>query len=313
MQFDADADGESQSEVDVTVENRGWSAVPPSGALPTAVQVVDGVRRVEAHAMDEGPDGLPVFGLFGSYAVGVVRCEGDRARILDERMRVERCYLQAGGEPEDQFIPVQNGDLRFVAKAEPASTANGLIDALNRLMLDEEAKLAEELSRDESTLTLVDGPLRTLRSPGRRVVGYVKRIVNWYVGPEEQRLLLALATGERTPLFRITDSQQNERYSWFLRIADLGAHFHPLGGIMRLEAPGTLPLAQAVALADQATLVLPRLASTPARDPRAPQNLVPVGALESRLTHRLGDRAWVSRLLNAHAGREAARATGAAR
>src|SRR5688572_7117591 len=192
MQFDADADEDSRPEVDTTIEGRGWSAVAPSGVPPTAVQVVDGVRRVEAHAMDDGPDGLPVFGLFGSYAVGVVRCEGDRARILDERIRLERCYLQAGGEPEDQFVPVQNGDLRFVAHAEPASTANGLIDALNRLMLDEEAKLAEELSRDESTLTLVDGPLRTLRSPGRRVVGYVKRIVNWYIAPEEQRLLLTL-------------------------------------------------------------------------------------------------------------------------
>ncbi len=306
MQFDADADEESRPEVDATVEGRGWSAVVPSSALPSAVQVVDGVRRVEAHAMDEGPDGTPLFGLFGSYAVGVVRCEGNRARILEDGIRVERCYLQAGGQPEDQFIPARSGDLRFVAKVEPASTANGLIDALNRLMLDEEAKLAEELSRDESTLTLVDGPLRTLRSPGRRVVGYVKRIVNWYIPPEEQRLLLTLATGERTPLFRITDSQGNERYSWFLRIADLGAHIHPLGGIMRLEAPGVLPLPQAIALADQTAVVLPRLASTPARDPRAPQNLVPVGALEARLTHRLGDRTWVSRLLMAQAGREAA-------
>ena len=37
-----------------------------------------------------------------------------------------------------------------------------------------------------------------------------------------------------------------------------------------------------------------------ARDPRAPQNLVPVGALEAVLTHRLGDREWIRRLLTAH-------------
>jgi hypothetical protein len=177
------------------------------------------------------------------------------------------------------------------------------VDALNRAMLDEESKLAEALSRDERALTLVDGPLRSLRSPGRRAVGYVKRIVHWYVSAEAQRLLPVLGVGERTPLFRLVDADdasQPGRTSWFLRIADLGASWHPLGGIMRLEVPGALPIAEAVALADQAALVLPLLASSPHRDPRAPQNLTPVGALEDVLTHRLGDRLWVRRLITAH-------------
>lgn len=43
----------------------------------------------------------------------------------------------------------------------------------------------------------------------------------------------------------------------------------------------------------------------PGYDPRAPHNLVPVGALEAVLTHRLGDRRWVQRLLTANVGREA--------
>jgi hypothetical protein len=41
------------------------------------------------------------------------------------------------------------------------------------------------------------------------------------------------------------------------------------------------------------------------RDPRSPQNLLPVGALEAALTHRLGDRRWIGRLITAAVGREA--------
>ncbi|MGZ6885814.1 MAG: hypothetical protein ACXVJA_06350, partial [Acidimicrobiia bacterium] len=37
------------------------------------------------------------------------------------------------------------------------------------------------------------------------------------------------------------------------------------------------------------TATLPRYASEPHKDPRAPQNLYPVGGLERDLRHRLGD------------------------
>ena len=68
-------------------------------------------------------------------------------------------------------------------------------------------------------------------------------------------------------------------------------------------------LAHAAArLADQSARILPLLASSPVRDPRSPQNLVPVGALERALTHRLGDRRWVSRLITVTVGREQAEA-----
>jgi len=316
MQFDADegarGEGSPRVDVDTTVEQASWAAVRASGEAPSTVQVVDGVRRAEAHALEDGPGGEPLFGLFGSYAVGAVRLEGGRARILDDTVRVERRYFQAGGEPFDRVFDVGGHAMSFRAEVRPeATTANGLVDALNRAMLDEESKLAEALSRDEGALTLVDGPLRSLRSPGRRAVGYVKRIVHWYVTPEAQRLLPRLEVGERTPLFRLVDGDdlgRPGRTSWFLRIADLGASWHPLGGIMRLEVPGALPIAEAVVLAEQSALVLPRLASSPHRDPRAPQNLTPVGALEEALTHRLGDRLWVRRLITAHVA-EAERAS----
>jgi hypothetical protein len=302
MQFDADG-AAPQLDVDTGVEQARWVAVVPAGERASAVQVVDGVRRVEAHAFADGPVGEPLFGLFGSFGVGAVRCEGERAWVLEDALRVERRYFQAGGEATEHVFSVGGHELRFAAEHRGEASANGLVDALNRAMLEAESLLADTLAMDESALTLVDGPLRNVRGTGRRVVGYVKRVMQWYVAPPEQRLLLTLRTGERTPLFRVTDPEDAAapgRSCWYVRIAELPSNFHPLSGVVRLEVPGALPLSRAVALADQASLALPRLASTPARDPRAPQNLVPVGALEAVLTHRLGDREWVRRLLTAH-------------
>ncbi|MEZ4553264.1 MAG: hypothetical protein R3B59_05080 [Dehalococcoidia bacterium] len=310
MQFDVDANGGASGEDSPVVEfaeHRPWERVAPRAEPPAAVQIVDGVRRAEAHAMDEAPDGSLVLGLFGSYAVGAVCCNG-RAQLLEDRFRIERRYFQTAGEPASREIPGGNTSLCFRAELpENATTANDLVAALNRKMLDEEEKLAEELSRDESLLTFVDGPLR-LRSPGERVIGYIKRVHRWYIEPREQRLLLDLRVGERTPVFRIREGAEgrHDRLSWFMRIADLRGHYHPLAGVMRLEVLGTLPSDVAAHLADQSALVLPALASSPVRDPRSPQNLTPVGALEAALTHRLGDRRWINRLLTAAIEREAA-------
>jgi len=312
LPFDSESEPDPLDPVDLSVERRIWAPVTPDPAPPVAVQIVDGVRRAEAHAMDDGPDGAPMFGLFGTFAVGVVRCDGV-ARIVQESIRVQRRYLHTANETiADRVIASGAATVAFEARRVPnASTAQALVGALNRSMLDEEALLAAELSRDESVLTLLDGPLRSLRSPGRRVVGYVKRIQQWYVGASERELLLTLAPGERTPIFLIPPSSGLEsahtegRYSWFLRLRHLNPLYHPLGGVMRLETSGALPIAEAVALADDTTRLLPRLSSAPGTDPRAPHNLVPVGALETVLTHRMGDRHWVQRLLTANVGRAA--------
>jgi hypothetical protein len=310
LPFDTESEPNPLDPVDLKIERPVWAPITPKPGATSPVQIVDGVRRAEAHALDDGSDGEPIFGLFGSYAVGAVRC-GERARILEDSIRVERSYLHAGNVTPDRLIRSGAAAVHFTAKRVPtATTAQALVGALNRAMLDEEAHLAAELSRDESVLTLLDGPLRSLRSPGRRVVGYVKRIQQWYVGPTERELLPTLEPGERTPLFMIPPSaglekQHDGRYSWFLRLRQLNPMYHPLGSVMRLETFGALPVSEAVELADETTRLLPRLSSVPGQDPRAPHNLVPVGALETTLTHRMGDRLWVQRLLTANVGRDA--------
>ena len=68
---------------------------------------------------------------------------------------------------------------------------------------------------------------------------------------------------------------------------------------MRLETLAERGFDEARRLADLSAREIPRFASHAARDPRAPQNLYPVGGLESRLKHLLGDPAVVRRAIEA--------------
>jgi hypothetical protein len=89
------------------------------------------------------------------------------------------------------------------------------------------------------------------------------------------------------------------RYSCYLRLS--GERGHPFSGVVRLEVSGELSLAEARRLLSLAARTLPRYASVPHKDPRAPQNLFPIGALERELRRRLGEHAIVHRALRAAA------------
>jgi len=114
-----------------------------------------------------------------------------------------------------------------------------------------------------------------------------------YLSPERGAIVAALEVGQRTPLFTIADYR---RYSWYVRLAILEGG-HSWTGIVRCEASGHLPLADVTVMADRTAALLPVVASEPHLDPRAPQNLVPIGALERQLRHRMGDPGLVYRAL----------------
>ena len=102
----------------------------------------------------------------------------------------------------------------------------------------------------------------------------------------------------------INNTQSGGRYSWFIRLRQLGSAYHPLGGIMRLETDASMPIEQARVLADESVQILPALSSIPGQDPRAPHNFVPVGRLEKVLTHRLGDQLWLNRKITSFVNRQ---------
>jgi hypothetical protein len=64
-----------------------------------------------------------------------------------------------------------------------------------------------------------------------------------------------------------------------------------------VECSTDLTPQEAISLADISLATLPRFASTAYKDPRAPQNLTPIGGLERRLRALLGDARLLHRAL----------------
>ena len=140
---------------------------------------------------------------------------------------------------------------------------------------------------------MFDGPLRGRSDPFG--VGYVKTQHVQYLPDEVLPVLGRLGDGERTPLVLIGDRGPWSRWSWYLRLP--GPRSHPLSGVVRCELPGTGSAPDAVARADIVSACLPRFASRPHKDARAPQNLTPIAGLEHRLRHLLGDPVLLERSL----------------
>jgi hypothetical protein len=122
----------------------------------------------------------------------------------------------------------------------------------------------------------------------------IKRQSRSYLAADRAAILGDLGAGQRTPLFQLGE-QRLERFSWYARLASVRPIDGALTGVVRLEVPKETGIEKARALADLTTAVLPRFASVVGRDPRAPQNLYPVGQLERVLRHRLGDAGLIKR------------------
>ena len=141
-------------------------------------------------------------------------------------------------------------------------------------------------------LLVVDGPLGARRGlPG--TVGYIKTHHVSYLPAALHGVIGALAAGQRTPVFCM--GERFARHSWYLRLP--GEVSHPWAGVVRCETAVDVGPERAIAVADQLAVVLPRFASSPHKDPRAPQNLFPIGGLERELRRRLGDPLLIQRAL----------------
>ena len=156
-------------------------------------------------------------------------------------------------------------------------------------MREAERALALDLAA-AGYLVVLDGPLNFVVGRNARVVGYVKTHHRAFLPPEQHRRVPQLGLGERTSLFAI-----EERYSCYARIGMPGPHAGPWSGIVRLHFSGEEGLDGAKRLADAQTARLPKYAGVPHCDPRAPQNLQPIGALESQLRHLMGDARLAAR------------------
>jgi hypothetical protein len=277
------ADATIDAGIEVAPERWQPHRPSPPAAQPVLV-FVDGVRRIDAHGfiVDDGSP-VPRHVLLASYAAGAVRANGNRAETV--AVDVRRGLFGRDPLPE---LDTRAGT--FTACAVTADTPDALSQALQQQLGQAEIDVTSRV--DGADLTVVDGPLYG-RQHLPATVGYIKSHRVQYLPPELLATVAQLAPGERTPLFLFRTSWT--RYSWYLRLP--GPAPHAWSGIVRLEAADNAALAQVVAIADLTAALLPGFASAPHKDPRAPQNLYPIGGLERELRRRLGDPALVTRLL----------------
>ena len=277
----------AEGSVDDSVETSDWA--PRDGVDDGVghVAFVDGVRRVDARLTVDDPVAGPVPGLCGSFAVGAVRWDRATVRSTVGDERIERWAVLAGGREE--LFPSVALDPPYATVTIASREGDALVHALQTKMRSAESALATALAAE--TFVFADGPLHELGP--HHVVGVVKSHRVTYLTPERGVVVASLTVGQRTPLFSIRDYA---RYSWYVRLASIDGG-HSWTGIVRCEASAHLPLSEVVVLADRSAALLPVVASEPHLDPRAPQNLIPIGALERQLRHRMGDAGLVYRAL----------------
>lgn len=249
---------------------------------------VDGVRRGEASLYRHDPvTGDIVHGVAGAHARGAV-VTAESGELVFFQPTVTRLAIWGAGQ-RPVLAPTESG-FSWESDSIPDSSPKDLLARLQERMRSAEATLAEELG-NLGYLTVIDGPLPYGRVIDAPILGYIKTHHKAILPTAEHKRVPDLAPGERTSLF----VRKNHCYSAYLRLAPRGPYSGPWAGIVRLEIPAGVGQALAARKADQAALFLPRFAGVPHKDPRAPQNLQPIGALENHLRHLLGDSRLAAR------------------
>jgi hypothetical protein len=274
------------------VEPGEWAAVvcEPSADEPCWA-FIDGIRRVDLRLFAEDGDVIAP-ALAATYGVGVA-WSGTKCVVDDVRIR-RALILGRGLDHSALALTIGNHLLEYVTHTSQARTPKETLQQLQNRMREEEANLAAQIAaRGEADLIIQDGPLSYTGS-ATPTIGMIKRQSRPYLDTERQRLLPLLEPGWRTPIFRF-ESRQLPRFSWYARIATRRKIDGTLAGLLRLEVHENQGLDTAVRIANRTTSLLPRFAAPLWRDSRAPQNLYPVGQLETVLRNRLGDPELVRR------------------
>ena len=300
MGIDGPAETVSSIDTDVEVPSDQWAGIAPAAVpRPAATVFVDGVRRLDARVwINDSDAGDATMGLCASYGAGAVCCCRQGAHFLVPEVR--RGLFST--DPNATNLVTRKGEYRAFPTVlrESLGLAQSLSVSLQRQLTELEriaavnarAQLHEHGMDDGSDLLVVDGPI-TGREQLPRALGFVKSHQIAYLPPRLHALVGQLAAGERTPVFLLGTSW--DRFTWYLRLPCPPSH--AWAGVARIECAANVSADDAVTLANLSQAVLPRFASEEYKDPRAPQNLYPVAALERELRRRLGHPGLLYRAL----------------
>jgi hypothetical protein len=268
-----------------------WAPVDPPAPPAGELVFLDGVQQIEAWlTVCRDDDPRPLAGVAFAVAAGAVRAgHGGPAEICDTVVR--RAVVTEG----DRCLRMPDlGAYRWESRTHPTREPAAMAARVGQFRQELEHVLADRWAAPDRLL-VVDGRLSFVRDLRGPVIGAVKSHHVMYLEGDAAAVVPALRVGQRTPLFAIGE----DRYSWYQRLPGVGER--GWAGILRGETPRSLGLDAARHLADRAAAQLPAYAGRAHRDPRAPQNTMPVMVLESRLRHRLGDRRLALRAVRAAA------------
>ncbi|WP_299429742.1 hypothetical protein [uncultured Meiothermus sp.] len=262
-----------------------WAARSPAKTEPDLwpiVYLVDGRQRIDAQIADSGGRSA----MLAKVIAGAVLRDGGGIRPVGEPLKRD-VLLHSADLVEPLPLALQHYQPIRTRKSDPASMRARLTEVMRGL----EASLVNEL---EGGLVVMDGQIfpgeQTFKET-ERILGYTKTQAATYLGPEQQALLHRLKPFERTPIFSIPGyglRRPLDVFSWYVRLPlSPSAPFYGGAALLRVETPTPEP-SDAVRLADLSVSLFGALASSPARDPRAPQNLIPIGGLEQWLGRHMG-------------------------
>lgn len=298
---------ESAQRIDATVEaaETDWAPVEVNPAVPgpSAVLFVDGVRRIDARVWIDPLNSaeMPQVSICASIAAGVVCCCPGQAHVTSAESR--RLLVTTAAHATDLRTPPATWTVTHTA----ANTDMPLLPVLSQALqqrlgqlevhtaLRARAELVDHGLPDDDDLLIIDGPLKG-RAHLPRALGYIKTHRAEYLPAHLNAVVGQLQPGQRTPVFLLGTGW--DRHAWYLRLPT-GSRA-PWAGVVRIECSADLPRGEVLGLASLSQQVLPRHASAEFRDPRAPQNLNPIGGLEQQLRHRLGDPRLLYRMLQAN-------------
>ena len=261
---------------------------------PDVVLLVDGVRRNDAGLWTAEEDGavVPGPGRLVRRRRGALR-PAQRGVAELAGARVGRGLFTASPSVEDVVAGSVRYEVHRVSGTGEASKLPAAVQGpLTALEIDV-SDAARDGGSDGADLLVVDGPLRGRRQLPR-TIGYIKTQQKQYLPAALTAVVTALRPGQRTPVFQLGTVWGG--WSWYLRLpGSIGAPWagHRPDRVLRR----TCTVEQAIELADLSAATLPRFASSPYKDPRAPQNLVPIAGLERRLRGMLGDARVLHRAL----------------
>ena len=292
---DAGVEEDEAVTIDDAVETAEWRPIAP--APPARVPLltfVDGVQQVHARIFAESESGIwPTAGIVASCAAAAV---SPWAEAPFQFERIERRVILGNGElPPPVTVAAHSGTYDFAPSSAAGTEPVALDQKLNQLRADLELMVVHDALEHLPGIIVVDGRLPPVVSP--RAVGLIKTPHRIELTKKTHTsVLMTLERGHRTPLYKVERSERTF-YRWFVCLRTAGPWDIAQQGLAVLEMDDTASLEEAIEVANCTAAALCGYASSPARDARAPQNLLPVGRLEDWLRRRLGDSDFLRRRL----------------